>query len=153
MAYCTSCHQDVTPTHFNVCPACSITDARVPVKSNIANACREAQDINHQKVISPQLRDANTRSTTKKLLLRMKEEEGAEPGSGGLPPKPAVRYVALGGPSDLAFSRMQTSALAESGFDDYAFKTAPSARAYPPDDDVVEALPVEMSEVHEDDDQ
>ncbi len=146
VVYCTSCHQDVTPTQFNFCPECSITDACVPVRINIANACREAQVINHQKVISPQLRDAITRSTTKKLLLRMKEEEGAEPGSGGLPPKPAFRYVALGGPNDLAFSRMQTSALAESGFGNCAFTTVPSARAYPPDD-IVMALPVEVSEV------
>ena len=146
VVYCTSCHQDVTPTHFNFCPECSITDACVPVNSNIANACREARVINHQKVIPQELRDAITRHTTRKLLLRMKEEDGAEPGSGGLPPKPAFRYVALGGPNDLAFSRMQTSALAESDFGDCAFTTVPSARTYPPDD-IVMALPVEVSEV------
>ena len=75
----------------------------------------------------------------------MKEEDGAEPGSGGLPPKPAFRYVALGGPNDLAFSRMQPSALAESDLGDGAVTTASSTHTYPPDDIVV-ALPVEVSE-------
>ena len=85
-------------------------------------------------------------------MLRMEEEDGAEPGSGGLPPKPAFRYAGLGSPNDLAFSRMQTSALAESAFGDYAYEIAPSARAYPPDDDIVMALPVGISEVRGDDD-
>ena len=113
VVYCTSCHQDVQPTHYNICPECSITDSCVGQISNIANACREADVINYQKVISRERRDAITRQTMKKLLLRAKEEEGAESGPGGLPAQPACRLVALGGPNDLAFSQMQVSALAE----------------------------------------
>jgi hypothetical protein len=79
-----------------------------------------------------------------RLLLRAKEEEGAEPGPGGLPPKPACRFVALGGPNDFAFSRMQVSALAETVIGDYTYNL--------PEDGGAMAMPVEASIVHEDED-
>jgi hypothetical protein len=90
MVYCTSCHQDVTPVHYNYCPECSITDAAVGLHSAIAEACRTANVVNHQKALPTELRDAIQRNVTKKLLARMKVEESAEPEAGGLPPRPSV---------------------------------------------------------------
>ena len=103
--------------------------------------------VNRQRIIPHELRDAIIRHTTRRRLLRMKEESRAKRGYGGPPPKPAFCHVGRGGPNDLALRRMSLiSALAESGFGDGAVTTVPSARTYPPDD-IVMALPVEVSEV------
>jgi hypothetical protein len=105
--YCTSCHQNVRPTHFNVCPECELTDSTVVLDGAIAEAYRVSKKVNGQYVLSTELRDAIQQNVAKRLLARMKQEPSAEPG--GLPPRPDYRIVGIADPDNLTYSRMQSS--------------------------------------------